>query len=160
MSDPARRNAPAATSFLKSRPPGTLVGGRFRIKETVVQDASMQLLRASDAQSGSDVSLLVLRPEGPARALLEREVAKAQRLGGHKVLAAALGVVGEGQEMIIAHEWQEGHSLREIIDAHASKGETVGVDRAYNLLGHVATGLEHAYSRLVHGGVNPGSIWV
>jgi serine/threonine protein kinase len=160
MSDPARRNAPAATSFLKSRPPGTLVGGRFRIKQTVVQEPSMQLLRASDAQSGDDVSLLVLRPEGPARALLEREVAKAQRLGNHKVLAAALGVVGEGQELIIAHEWQEGHSLREIIDAHAGRSETVGPQRAYNLLGHVATALEHAYARLVHGGVHPGNIWV
>ncbi|HEY0706750.1 MAG TPA: protein kinase, partial [Polyangia bacterium] len=147
-------------SFLKNRPPGTLVGGRFRIKQTVVHEPSMQLLRASDAQSGDDVALLVLRPDGPARALLEREVAKAQRLGGHKVLAAALGVVGEGQEIIIAHEWQDGHSLREIIDAHASKGETVGVQRAYTLLGHVATALEHAYSRLVHGGLHPGNIWV
>jgi hypothetical protein len=164
MSDPARRDAAGAKSttagMTSPRRPGTLVGGRFRIKQEIWHANGAELLRASDAQSGDDVALLVMTPSGPARALLERELAKAQRLGGHRNLAAALGVVSEGRELIVAHEWQEGHSLREIIDAQRTKGETVGAESAHTLLSHVASGLDHAYAQLVHGGVNPSNIFI
>lgn len=161
MSDPARRGPTATTNAAPTaRQPGTLIGGRFRIKQAISRDNGVELLRASDAQSGDDVALLVFTPTGPARALLEREMAKAQRLGGHKNLAAAIGLVGDGKELVAAHEWQEGHSLREIIDAHRAKNETVGAARAYVLLGHVASALDHAYGQLVHGSVHPGNIWI
>src|SRR5688572_1592540 len=108
MSDPARRDAagakPANGNTTPPRRTGTLVGGRFRIKQEIWRESGVELLRASDAQSGDDVALLIMTPPGPARALLERELAKAQRLGGHKNLAAALGVVSEGKELIVAHE--------------------------------------------------------
>jgi serine/threonine-protein kinase len=136
------------------------VGGRFRIKQELWRVEGMELLRASDAQSGNDVSVLIMSPPGPARALLERELAKAQRLGGHKNLAAAIGVVSEGRDLVVAHEWTDGHSLREIVDAQRAKGETVGAERAYTLLSHVASALEHAYAQLIHGGVHPGNIFI
>jgi serine/threonine protein kinase len=157
MSDPARRDAPAPPNRSQ---PGTLVGTRFRVKHGISQQRGVELLRASDAQSGEDVALLVVRPEGPARALLERELAKAQRLPAHKNLAAVIAAFSDGRELIVAQEWLDGHSLREIVDAHRSRRETVGAERAYTILGHVAAALDHGYAQLVHGGVNPGNIWV
>jgi hypothetical protein len=157
MSDPARRDAPAPQSRSQ---PGTLVGTRFRVKHAISQQRGIEVLRASDAQSGEDVALLVLRPEGPARALLERELAKAQRLPAHKNLAATIAAFSEGGELIVAQEWLDGHTLRDVIDAHRSKGETVGAERAHTILGHVASALDHAYAQLVHGGVHPQNIWI
>jgi hypothetical protein len=157
MSDPARRDAPPPHSRSQ---PGTLVGTRFRVKQAISQERGVQLLRASDAQSGEDVALLVLRPDGPARALLERELAKAQRLPAHKNLAATFAAFSEGGELIVAHEWLDGHTLRDVVDGYRGKGETVGAERAYTILGHVAAALDHAYAQLVHGGVHPGNIWI
>ena len=61
---------------------------------------------------------------------------------------------------IVAQEWLDGHRLRDVIDAHRGKGETVGAERAHTILGHVASALDHAYSQLVHGAVHPGNIWI
>ena len=63
-----------------------------------------------------------MRPSGPARAVLERELAKAQRLGPHKNLAAVMAVFGEGDQLLVAHEWPDGHTLRELIDAQRRQG--------------------------------------
>ncbi len=171
MSDDARRDAPGAGQNAgrqgrgqepanARRQPGALIGTRFRVKQALSRQRGVELLRASDAQSGADVSLVIVSPEGPARALLERELAKAQRLPAHKNLLPVLASFPEGRDLVVAQEWPDGHSLREIIDAHAQKGETVGAARAATLLGHVAAGLEHAYAELVHGGIHPQNIWI
>jgi serine/threonine protein kinase len=68
--------------------------------------------------------------------------------------------VREGPHLLVAYEWQEGHTLRDVIDAHRRKGETVDATSAHTLLGHVAAGLGHAHGVLVHGGVNPEAIWL
>lgn len=160
MSDPARRDAASATSSSAPHKPGTMVGGRFRIKQVVSNDGGVELLRATDSQSGEDVGLLILAPPGPARALLERELAKAQRLGPHKNLATTIGTASEGKDLVVASEWLDGHSLRDIVDAQKTQGATIGAAQAFTLLGHVASGLEHAYANLVHGGVHPRNIWI
>ncbi len=101
-----------------------------------------------------------MRPSGPVRAVLERELAKAQRLGPHKNVAGVVAVIREGDQLLVAQEWPDGHTLREVIDAQRKQGTTIDAARAHTLLGHVATGLEHAYAQLVHGGLHPGNIWL
>jgi serine/threonine-protein kinase len=157
MSDPARIGALSGAGPLA---PGTLVGNRFRVKAHLRTEAETELYRASDAQSGDDVALRVMRPSGPVRAVLERELAKAQRLGPHKNVAAVVAVIREGDQLVVAQEWPDGHTLREVIDAQRKQGTTVDPARAHTLLGHVAAGLEHVYGQLVHGGLHPGNIWL
>ena len=158
MSDPARiGDVSGAAGPL---PPGTLVGNRFRVKAHLRTEGETELYRASDAQSGDDVALRTMRPSGPVRAVLERELAKAQRLGPHKNVAGVVAVIREGDQLLVAQEWPDGHTLREVIDAQRRQGATIDPARAHTLLGHVATGLEHAYAQLVHGGLHPGNIWL
>jgi hypothetical protein len=157
MSDPARIGDVSGAGPL---PPGTLVGNRFRVKTHLRTEGETELYRASDAQSGSDVALRVIRPSGPVRAVLERELAKAQRLGPHKNVAGVVAVIREGDQLLVAQDWPDGHTLREVIDAQRKQGTTIDAARAHTLLGHVATGLEHAYAQLVHGGLHPGNIWL
>ena len=66
----------------------------------------------------------------------------------------------QGPELLVAYEWQDGHTLRDIIDAHRRNGETLDVTRAHTLLGHAAAGLSHAHAQLVHGGLSPETIWL
>jgi len=157
MSDPARIGDVSGAGPL---PPGTLVGNRFRVKTHLRSEGETELYRASDAQSGDDVALRLMRPTGPVRAVLERELAKAQRLGPHKNVAGVVAVIREGDQLVVAQEWPDGHTLREVIDAQRKQGATIDPARAHTLLGHVATGLEHAYAQLVHGGLHPGNIWL
>src|SRR5687767_11964325 len=103
-------------------PPGTLLGNRFRVKAHLGTDGGAELYRASDAQSGDDVVLCALTPSGPARALLERELAKAQRLPPHKNLTRVTAVVREGVALLVAQEWPEGHTLAEVIQAQKQQG--------------------------------------
>jgi eukaryotic-like serine/threonine-protein kinase len=160
MSDPAPLGADAEKSATGRYNQGTLLGSRFRIKEYLRRDGDIELYRASDAQSGADVALRVILPSGPGLAVLERDLARAQRLPPHKNLAAVVGVGREGPQLLVAYEGLDGHTLRDILDAHRRKGEVVDPVRAHTLLGHVAAGLSHAHGALVHAGVNPESVWL
>jgi hypothetical protein len=161
MSDPAPLGADAAKAGGVGRHnPGTLLGNRFRIKEFRKRDGDVELYRASDAQSGADVALRVVPFTPPALAILERDLSRAQRLPPHRNLAAVMGVVREGPVLLVAYEWQDGHTLRDLMDAHARKGEALAPSAAHTLLGHVAAGLAHAHFQLIHGGINPESVWL
>jgi serine/threonine protein kinase len=161
MSDPAPLGADADRAAAGRHNPGTLLGNRFRIKGYLRRDGDIELYRVSDAQSGADVALrVVVLPSGPALAVLERDLARAQRLPPHRNLAAVVGVVREGQHLLVAYDWQDGHTLRDVMDAHRRKGDPLDATRAHTLLGHAAAGLSHAHAALVHGGVNPDAIWL
>jgi serine/threonine protein kinase len=164
MSDPAPlgadANAAARAGGVGRHNPGTLLGNRFRIKEFRKRDGDVELYRASDAQSGADVALRVVPFSPAALAILERDLSRAQRLPPHRNLAAVVGVVRDGAMLLVAYEWHDGHTLRDLIDAHARKGEALDPAAAHTLLGHVAAGLAHAHYQLIHGGINPESVWL
>jgi serine/threonine protein kinase len=160
MSDPEPLGSDAQRGGTGHHSPGSLLGNRFRIKEFLRRDGDIDLYRASDAQSGGDVALRVMVPQPAALAVLERDLARAQRLPPHRNLAAVVGVARQGRELLVAYDWQDGHTLRDVIDAHRRKGETIDTTRAHTLLGHAAAGLTHAHAQLVHGGLNPEAVWI
>jgi hypothetical protein len=157
MNDPARVGAATGAGPL---PAGTLLGNRFRVKSHLRGHGEAELYRASDAQSGAEVAVYVLTLATTARALMERELAKAQRLPPHKNLALLVAVTAHGSRLLVAHEWPEGHTLRQVVDAQRAKGGTIDAARAGTLLGHVGAALEHASAQLAHGSLNPDNIWI
>jgi serine/threonine protein kinase len=157
MNDPARASADRGTGALA---PGTLLANRFRIKEVLGPEGETQVYRASDATSGSDVLVRLIRVAGPGRAALERELGKAQRLP-HKNLSTILGVASHGELLLVAAELEEGHTLRQVVDAQRAQGRPIGPESANTLLGHVGAALEHARAGgMAHGGLNPQAIWL
>jgi hypothetical protein len=157
MNDPARVGAASAAGPSAA---GTLLGNRFRVKSHLRGKGEAELYRASDAQSGAEVAVYLLTLSPTARSRLERELARAQRLPPHKNLAVLVAVTTHGSRLLVAHEWPEGHSLREVIDAQRTKGGTIDAARAHTLLGHVGAALEHASAQLAHGSLNPDNIWL
>jgi eukaryotic-like serine/threonine-protein kinase len=156
MNDPARVDVDRGTSPLA---PGTLLASRFRLKAFLRSEGETQLYVASDAISGQDVALRAVPLGGPARAVLERDLSKVQRIS-HKNLLAVVGVASQGDLALVATELADGNTLRQIMDAQRAQGQNIGAAHAYALLGHVASALEEAHQSLAHGGLNPENIWV
>jgi hypothetical protein len=156
MSAPARAGTGGTAAPL---PLGTVVGGRFRIQSFVRSEAGTDLYRAIDSQGGAAVLLRVLSEAPAARAVLDADLAKVARLQ-HKNLTQLVAVGDYAGMLFLAAEAEDGHTLRELIEAQRSQSKTIGLAYARTLLGHVTHGLEAAYQAMPHGGLHPDRIWV
>jgi hypothetical protein len=156
MSAPARAGTGGTATPL---PLGTVVGGRFRIQSFVRSEAGTDLYRAIDSQGGGAVLLRVLSEAPAARAVLDSDLAKVARLQ-HKNLTQLVAVGDYAGMLFLAAEAEDGHTLRELVEAQRSQSKTIGLSYARTLLGHVTHGLEAAYQAMPHGGLHPERIWV
>jgi hypothetical protein len=136
-----------------------VVGSRFRIQSFVRSEAGTDLYRAIDSQGGAAVHLRVLSEAPSARAVLDGDLAKAARLQ-HKNLTHLVAVGDYAGMLFLAAEAEDGHTLRDLVEAQRGQGKTIGLSYARTLLGHVTHGLEAAYQAMPHGGLNPERIWV
>lgn len=155
-----------ATDSLEARGPnqipiGSTVGGRFRIEGALEPEGGTLVYRASDAQRTTAVVLRIIpfgqAAQGPARLLMDLEAARDVR---HKNLVEIIAVGREADFLFLATEEIDGQTLRAFIDAKQAEGRNVSVKGAYNLVAHIANALEGAAEPLVHGALNPATIWV
>ncbi len=158
MSDAARVVAEGASGRL---PPHSLIGNRFRIEGFITAEGGTEVYQAADAQTGNEVALRLVWASNAA-AIIAGGKADLERLRtiSHKNVSGLVSYGFEGEVLYIASEPEEGHTLRQLIDAKAKEGQTVGLTYAHTLLGHVASGLSEAHKAGAHGGLNPACIWV
>ncbi len=142
-------------------PPGSVIGGRFRIEGVLQQDAVGLTYRATDInrRGPAAIRIIPIRALGSAAAQLETDIENASALV-HKNLIEVLTAGRESDFFFIATELQDGQTLREFIDGKRREGRGVSFKGACNLITHVANGLERAASFMPHGGLNPVSVWV
>jgi len=142
-------------------PPGSVIGGRFRIEGVLHQDAVGQTYRATDInrRGPAAIRIIPIRALGSAAAQLETDIENASALV-HKNLIEVLTAGRESDFFFIATELQDGQTLREFIDGKRREGRGVSFKGACNLITHVANGLERAAGFMPHGGLNPVSVWV
>jgi hypothetical protein len=140
---------------------GAMIGGRFRIEEAIGQDTVGRTYRAFDTGQGAPAAVRVipLRVLGANARALEVDVEKASAVI-HKNLVSVLMIGREADFYFIATELMDGQSLRDFMDAKRADGRGISVKGAYNLLSHIANGLEKAEDLMAHGGLNPASVWV
>ena len=91
----------------------------------------------------------------PTPRALEGDVEKASAVI-HKNLVSVLMIGREADFYFIATELMDGQSLREFMDAKRADGRGISFKGAYNLLSHIANGLEKAEDFMAHGGPQPG----
>ncbi len=142
-------------------PPGSVIGGRFRLEAVLQQDAVSQTYRATDInrRSPAAIRIIPIRALGSAAAQLETDIENASALV-HKNLIEVLTAGRESDFFFIATELLDGQTLREFIDGKRHEGRGVSFKGACNLITHVANGLERAAGFMPHGGLNPASVWV
>ncbi|MBX3250037.1 MAG: serine/threonine protein kinase [Myxococcales bacterium] len=141
--------------------PGSLVGGRFQVEDTVRTDGLGFVLRAQDQKTQKPILLRVLREdlfddEGLKR--LREECRGAARLA-HRSIAATYGV-GVSGGAFVASEWVDGHSLSEVLAKRIAEGRPLSLRGAYNVVAHVCRALTAAHARTCHGALRPEVVWV
>jgi hypothetical protein len=157
MSAPARAGTGGPATPL---PVGTVVAGRFRIQGFLRSEGGTDVYQAIDGQGGGAVLLRLLSEAPSARAVLEADLGKAARLE-HKNLTHIAAVGDYAGMLFLAVEAEDGHTLRELVEAQRSQGKTIGLAYARTLLGHVANGLDGAaQAAMPHGALNPACIWI
>ncbi len=142
-------------------PAQALVGNRFRIESLVAQETGTEFYRAIDTNSGASVGLRMcdVPASATARKALEADLPRAQQ-ATHQTLAPMLEYGLQGDRLFVAMDLEEGHSLRELVDAKRAEGGTIGAAAGLALLKHVVAGLAEAYKTLAHGAICPSSIWM
>jgi len=138
-----------------------MIGGRFRIEESISHDNVGHVYRAFDTGQGAPAAVRVipLRLLGASARTLEVDVEKASAVI-HKNLVSILMIGREADFYFIAAELMDGQTLREFMDGKRADGRGISFKGAYNLLSHIANALEKAHDLMAHGGLNPASIWV
>ncbi len=156
MSDAARVDVDGGSAPL---PLETVVAERFRVEVFLGRALSSDTYRGTDSQTGGKVSLRLI-PLAPAeRASLGTYLGRLSGLS-HRNLCAVLAVGQHDGSLFIAAEAEDGHTLRQLIDARAQEGQAVGFAYAHTLLGHVATGLAELHNAGPHGALTPETILV
>ena len=137
--------------------PDLVVGGRYRLIESLAQGGTASVWRARDERLERDVAVKVLRDEGIDPELRRRAEREAQVLAGlsHRNLVRVYDSgVDDGRPYLVM-ELLEGSTLHRIV---AERGR-LGVEEATNLVADVADGLGVAHrAGVVHRDVKPGNI--
>lgn len=137
--------------------PDSVVGGRYRLIESLARGGTSSVWRAHDAQDDREVAVKVLREEGVDPTLRDRAGREAHVLEGlhHPNLVRVLDSGDEDGVPFMVMELLEGDTLSRII---ADRG-TLEVDEAVTLVADVADGLGLAHERgVIHRDVKPANI--
>jgi hypothetical protein len=148
-----------------SLPPGSrLAGGRYTIGKRERRGLFGDLYQATDATSGSPLSIHLLDPRlVQTRELVDRVADAVQRIAtiDHKNVAKVIELAIEGEHTYLATELVEGHSLRELLDRKRETGTIgFGAKGALNIISHVSSGLAAAAPEICHGAVTVESVAV
>src|SRR5687768_16105369 len=137
--------------------PDSVVGGRYRLIESLARGGTASVWRAEDTESGTEVAIKILRDEGVDPTLRERAGREAHVLEGlhHPNLVRVLDSGEDDGMPFMVMELLDGQSLAAII----SERGTVEVDEAVTLVADVADGLGLAHSRgVIHRDVKPANV--
>ncbi len=142
--------------------PGSEVDGRFRILERRGAGSMGVVYRAEDIWLGRTVALKMVDAaysgdEGATRYFVQEARALAQIRHENVVHVYSFGE--HGGTYYFAMEYVDGVALESIIDEHGSRGETIDLGRAHQILKAIGRGIGAVHERkLVHRDVKPGNI--
>lgn len=137
--------------------PESVVGGRYRLIETLARGGTSSVWRAHDDQADREVAIKVLRDEGVDPTLRERAGREAHVLEGlhHRNLVRVLDSGDDDGMPFMVMELLSGDTLSRIIDERAP----LPCDEAVTLVADVADGLGLAHERgVIHRDVKPANI--
>ena len=137
--------------------PDAVVGGRYRLVESLARGGTASVWRAQDTETGADVAVKILRDEGVDPTLRERAGREAHVLEGldHPNLVRVLDSGEDDGMPFMVMELLHGEPLSAIV----AERRTLPVDEAVDLVADVADGLGVAHARgLIHRDVKPANI--
>jgi tetratricopeptide (TPR) repeat protein/TolB-like protein len=140
--------------------PGTLIAGRYRIRQLVGLGGMGVVYRAHDEELGVEIALKVLRPDlGSDPRIMERfrsELILARQVTHRNVVR--IHDIGEHEGLrFLTMRYVEGRSLREILE----RDGRLEVERAVRIVRQVAEGLAQAHEAgVVHRDLKPANLLI
>jgi serine/threonine protein kinase/tetratricopeptide (TPR) repeat protein len=152
---------PKALSSIRQIPtlmPGTVLGGRYEILDTVGEGGMGAVYKASDRELGRTVALKVIRPELASNPdILQRfkqEILLASRVTDRNIIRIYDLGDAEGVKFITM-EFVEGEDLRHLLQRHGKLPASEAVD----IMEQVVSGLQAAHRLgIIHRDLKPGNI--
>jgi serine/threonine protein kinase len=138
--------------------PGTVLGGRYEILDTVGEGGMGAVYKASDRELGRTVALKVIRPELASNPdILQRfkqEILLASRVTDRNIIRIYDLGDAEGVKFITM-EFVEGEDLRHLLQRHGKLPASEAVD----IMEQVVSGLRAAHRLgIIHRDLKPGNI--
>ena len=137
--------------------PEAVVGGRYRLTESLARGGTASVWRAEDTEDGSEVAVKILRDDGVDPTLLERAGREAHLLEGldHPNLVRVLDSGEDDGMPFMVMELLHGETLSAMVGERGA----LPVEEAVTLVADVADGLGVAHERgLIHRDVKPANI--
>ncbi len=146
---------PGITAF--NIAPGTVICGRYTVKEKVADGAMATVYRAEDRSSDREVALKILDPlrgaDPVGRARFEREFEVLVRLS-HQGIAHCFRLERDGELDILVLEFVEGETL----EARLARSR-LSVDEALEITARLAEALGHCHQNdVLHRDLKPTNI--
>ncbi len=134
---------------------GTLLQNRFRLEHLLAADEGSELYRGRELSTGGLVTVRLV----PASAALQQDLPLSQQVN-HRSACRILGSGLHGSVVFVAAEAEDGHTLRQLIDAQRGQGQIIGPAHGGALLSHLLGALAEIHKHLPHGAVTPDAIWI
>ncbi len=142
-------------------PPGTVMGGRYRLTRAVAAGAMGAVYEAVDEQSGGAVAVKVLHPELTAdrdvRRRFRRESSVLMALS-HPCVVNVLGVgAGDDELLFSVMELLEGETLQALL----ARDGALSTSALLPIVEGIAAGLEAAHEHgVIHGDLKPANVFL
>jgi DNA-directed RNA polymerase specialized sigma24 family protein len=142
-----------------SLPAGTILGGRFRVRELLGKGGMGMVFRATDLETTRDVAIKILLPDAAKdrtlRKRFEREAAIVRKLD-HPNFVKFIAYGGEsGEPAYVVMEYVDGRALDALLELESR----LEPGRALRITRHVLTGLSWAHGAgVVHRDIKPENV--
>jgi formylglycine-generating enzyme required for sulfatase activity len=147
--------------------PGTILLGRYEVKELVGQGGMGAVYRVYDQIRSEDIAIKVLLPSlTKNERALERFLneAKISSKLSHPNIVNVYDVqkdtAGQDDLYFLTMELLEGQDLRQIMDNQTTVGRPFEIDDIKEYVQGITDGLNHAHKFTVHRDIKPENIWI
>jgi formylglycine-generating enzyme required for sulfatase activity len=148
--------------------PGTILLGRYEVKELVGQGGMGAVYRVYDQIRSEDIAIKVLLPSlTKNERALERFLneAKISSKLSHSNIVNVYDVqkdteAGQDDLYFLTMELLEGQDLRQIMDNQTTVGRPFEIDDIKEYVQGITDGLNHAHKFTVHRDIKPENIWI
>jgi TPR repeat protein len=147
--------------------PGTVLLGRYEVKELVGQGGMGAVYRVYDQIRSEDIAIKVLLPSlTKNERALERFLneAKISSKLSHSNIVNVYDVqkdtAGQDDLYFLTMELLEGQDLRQIMDNQTTVGRPFEIDDIKEYVQGITDGLNHAHEFTVHRDIKPENIWI